>query len=216
MNSEISLENIVKATILPNATTNIELHNYHDDLFQSIPAKISYYVFVFITHVIGPTLMAGIISFEKWGGDSQKRNVINRLFSYALANLLVFTCLIGICRMWRDSVGVIDSKIMIWIECFGYISVTNFLLFTNQMAVLKYLYIVVWKRVKELDDGFWGFYLSTVTVCWSSFQCVIEHTPFEVRMRPFKLNVGNSTGSIVNERYINSLLSILTLIIFHL
>ena len=76
-----------------NSYTDFGLDNLHEYLYGSIWTKIFlYWIAVFITHIIGPILLSGMIIFETFGGDSQKRNVINRLLSLCWANQIIFQC----------------------------------------------------------------------------------------------------------------------------
>ena len=182
-------EKINRSEILFNSTVHLELDSFHTYLNEHLEAKISYYFLLFVTHIFGPILISGIISFERKGGDPQKRNVINRLFSMALTNAVVFCTLIGCCRSWGIMIGLISSNAMFWIECFGYIICNNVIMFMNQMTILRYLHIIVWKRVKDLDDGFLALMLSNATFGVSIWQCVYEHTPAVVRMLTFKVSM---------------------------
>ena len=154
------------------------------------------------THIFGPILTSGIICFERKGGDPQKRNVINRLFSMALLNQIIFSILVGSCRVWRMIFGLISVDAMFWIDFFGYIFCTNFVLFMNEMTILRYLHIVVWKRVRGLDDGFWAFFLSAATIGWSCWQCVFEHIPPHARMHVFKLSMDTQPSPKEETRYL--------------
>ena len=118
-----------------------------------------------------------------------KRNIINRLFSMALINAMLLCILTGFCRAWGVIIGLISSDVMFWIECFGYILCNNGMLFANEMTILRYLHIIVWKRVKEQDDEFVAAFLSATPVFISVWQCLCEHTPPEVRMNLFKLSM---------------------------
>ena len=90
---------------------------------------------------------------------------------------------------------------MIWIECFGYILCNNVMLFMNEMMILRYLQIIVWKRVKGVNDSFWASFLTTATISWSIWQCVWEHTPPEVEMEVFKMSMEVVPGSKDQKRY---------------
>ena len=187
--------------ILSNSTTYLPFNRFYDYLNEFVAAKISYFVIIVVTHVFGSVLVFGIISFERTGGDPQKRNVINRLFSNGLINHMLFCILVGCCRAWSMMFGLISSDVMIWIECFGYILCNNVMLFMNEMMILRYLQIIVWKRVKGLVDSFWASFLTTATVSWSIWQCVWEHSPLEVKMQIFQMSMEGAPESTDQKRY---------------
>ena len=100
-------ENNDTMTFLDNST-DFQLNSLHEYLYGSIPSKIFYFLMVFIEHLLGPVLMSGIVIFEKYGGDPQKRNILNRLLSMALTNQIMFSLVFGLCKVWRGAFGLID------------------------------------------------------------------------------------------------------------
>ena len=195
-----SLENMNVSIELSNDTRYFDLNTFFDYLNATLPAKIVYVFLTIITYIIASTLVLGIIIFERKGGDPQKRNVINRLLSMALINQILYCILVGGCRFWRLSFGLIHHDVMIWIEGFGYIFCSNFFLFMNEMTIFRYLHIVVWKRVRGLDDGFWAFFLSAATTGCSCCLYVYEHTPAQVQMHVFRISMEILPGSIGQNR----------------
>ena len=183
-----------------NATTYLQYFHFHDQLYDNIPAKIIYVFVLFTIHIVGPILLSGIIIFERNGGDPQKRNVINRLFSKTLTNLIIFNIVVGGSKICREVFGLLNFNIMILIEYIGYISVSNTILYSNEMTIIKYLHIIVWKRVKGINDEFWAFFLSVVTLSWSTWQCIQEHIPNQMKMHLFKISSANFPGPIADER----------------
>ena len=135
----------------------------YEHLYGTIEGKIVLYGSLFLTSVIGPLLAIGIVIFETFGGDSQKRTIVNRLLSIGLGNFAVYSVLVGIVRVVRDICGLLDFQIMVWIELFISFWKLPGILFYNQMTVSRYLFIVVWKRMKILDDQFWFVFLSLST-----------------------------------------------------
>ena len=147
-----------------------------------------------VVHIIGPILISGMIAFESFGGDPQKRNVINRLLSLCWANQIMFSLLLGSCRIWRDIFGLIDIRIMTWIEGFAKIFGVAIILFYDEMTILRFLYIVVWKRVIVFDDKFWTLYLSMLTYLWCFCFITINKQSSSVNMYLFQLYTGNSSA----------------------
>ena len=185
--------------VLENST-DFFLNKLNNDLYGSTVAKIGFGFMVGINHVIGPILMLGIVLFEMNGGDPQKRNLINMLQSIALINLILFTCLLGGCKIWRQAVGLIQFDTMKILERVGYVMLANIILLTDQMTILKYLHIIVWKRVKGLNDGFLAYFCGFTTLLWSLTITLIDHLPYAMQNRTmhlfqFKMMTGNSPYS---------------------
>ena len=146
---------------------------------------------IFICHIVGPILHLGIIIFETFGGDPQKRNIINRLMSLCCVNLILGTSLTGVCRVWRALFGLIDVQIVTWIDFIGQVFLGSVTFFFNEMTILRYLYIVVWKRVRGFDDRFWTLFLCILTYSWTFCLAVINKHHSEVNLVPLKLVTAN-------------------------
>ena len=174
-----------------NVSTNMQLERLHDSLYGSVPCKIIYIFLLVLTHILGPLALVGIIAYEKRSGDPQKRNIINRLQTFGITNQIIFSTILGLVRVWRELFGLIDLHSMIWIECFSYIAALNFLLFFNEMTVIQVMYIVIWKRVKEINDEFWAVFLSITTTCFSCWITTAEHISNELYLFPLKLHTAN-------------------------
>ena len=121
--------------------------------------KTILYVNILLSSLIGPTLMFGIVIFEMFGGDSQKRTILNRLLSAILFNSAILSIIFGISRIARDVVGPFDYNTALFIR----ISASFFKLatyfFYNTLTICRFLFIVVWKRMKGIQDKFWAYFL---------------------------------------------------------
>ena len=87
------------------------LYNY---LYGDIPGKIVLYSNLLLSSVIGPILILGIVIFEMFGGDSQKRTILNRLLSALLINIAVSCVINGIIRSIRDAFGLLSFKLALF------------------------------------------------------------------------------------------------------
>ena len=176
-----------------NVSADFEPNNMYYHLYGDSWSKTFLYLFtIFIVHILGPILNSGIIIFESFGGDPQKRNVINRLLSLCCANQIIFALILGFCRIWRETFGLIDVSIMVWIEGFAQTFAKSIILFYDEMTILRFLYIVVWKRVRIFDDNFWTLYLSMLTYLWCCCLTIIDKQSSPVHLYLFQLCTGNS------------------------
>ena len=183
-----------------SVSTNTELERLFAYMYGSMICKTSYILLLILTHILGPLLLLGIIAFEKRGGDPQKRNIINRLQSIGISSHIIFTIIIGLIRSWRGIFGLIDFDVMIWIECLAYTALSNCILIFDEMAIIQFMYIIVWKRVKGVDDEFWALFLSLATASVSCWMSIVEHLPDKLYIIPLKLNTANLNETLDDIR----------------
>ena len=179
----------------------MQLERLHDSLYGSVPCKIIYIFLLVLTHILGPLALVGIIAYEKRSGDPKKRNIINRLQTFGITNQIIFSTILGLVRVWRELFGLIDLHSMIWIECFSYIAALNFLLFFNEMTVIQVMYIVIWKRVKEINDEFWAVFLSITTTCFSCWITMAEHISNKLYLLKLYPNSSGFFQNIIEKYY---------------
>ena len=141
---------------MDNNTDEIETKTeilYHY-LYGDIPGKIVLYSNLLLSSVIGPILILGIVIFEMFGGDSQKRTILNRLLSALLINIGVSSVINGIIRSTRDAFGLLDFKLALFFRISVLFFMSTAYIFYSMLTIFRYLYIVVWKRMRGVQDKF--------------------------------------------------------------
>ena len=196
-----SSESPIGLTTSINNSTNAKLERFHEELFGFPPARFSQILLLIVNHIIGPILLTGIIAYEKYGGDPQKRNIINRLQSMSIASLIISTEIFGIVQILREIFGLIDFNVMIWIECLFCMCFCNALLFFAEMSVLHLLYIVVWKRVKAINDELWACFLAITTNLVSFWVVLVDHISRKMFVGVLMVHTSNSNESFDEIRY---------------
>ena len=115
----------------------------YDYLYGDVTGKTTLYINILLSSLLGPTLMFGIVIFEMFGGDSQKRTIMNRLLSAIFINCAILSIILGICRIARDVVGPFDYNTALFFR----ISASFFKLaayfFYNSLTICRFLFIVV-------------------------------------------------------------------------
>ena len=197
----LSIEIAIALTTSMNLSTNTKLEIYYDELFGNPTAKFAQIVFLTLTYLIGPILLSGIIAYEKYGGDPQKRNIINRLQTLGVASIIMGSVIHGIVIIVRELFGLIDFDVMIWIECLFCMLCCNALLFFAEMSVFHLLYIVIWKRVRVIYDEFWACFLSTSTSLISFWVVLVDHIPQRMFIPSLMVLTANSKESFQEIRY---------------
>ena len=197
-----SFQDSIALILQSNVSTEIKLDLFHAYLYGSLPSKIGYYLMICVVHLMGPIMLLGMVIFETFGGDPQKRNLINRLHSLAITNQIIFSVLAGIARVCREIFGLIDISIMIWIESVSQMFLFCVILFADEMVTLHFLYVVVWKRVRIMDDQVWAYFLAFLSWILSLCCVVIEHIPTQMNMGRFKINTKNLCEDFESARYL--------------
>ena len=140
----------------------------YDFLYGDIEGKIILYITIFLITIIGPILIFGIVVFETFGGDSQKRTIINRLLSGLLMNCALLGIIIGVSRIIRDGYGLIDPQLEICIRSAPrMIMIIAAYLYYFSLTIWRYLFIVVWKRMRGVQDEFFSIFITKTIYVFS-------------------------------------------------
>ena len=140
------------ANASPLMSLMVEYHHY---LYGSTISKIGLYLAHFAISFIGPLLSFGIVLYENFGGDRQKRNIMNQLLSGFIITCFVPNTIFSICKIWFDLFGLIDATTMSILVGFCYFVFMNAFGYINELNLLRFMYIVKWKRIKVINDQFW-------------------------------------------------------------
>ena len=148
-----------------NGTYKLSLvEEYHIYLYGAVLSKVWFYLSHFIVAFIGPCMSIGIVLYEIFGGDRQKRNIMNQLLSGFIITCFIPNTICSMCKIWLDLFGLIDERIMCCLIAFCYFVVLLGIAFVNELTIIRFMYIVVWKRVKVINDQFWFPVLSVSNV----------------------------------------------------
>ena len=120
--------------------------------------KILVVFFGILIEIISIFLCCCIVYFEKYGGNVQKRTILNKILS-SICLLMIFSNILPLNTfLLRIILGPIPSwlaKILFFypkVFC-GFAT----MLYLNEMIIIRYLSIFVWKRVPPINDSI--FYL---------------------------------------------------------
>ena len=135
-------------------------------LYGDLSGKMILYSNIAASSLVGPMLMIGIVIFEMLGGDSHKRTIVNRLLSAILINIVLWSVLRGIIRTVRDVAGLLDMNLSLFLRISAQFFINAIYIFYNALTISRYLFIVVWKRMRGVQDKFWSwlFYLSAYSL----------------------------------------------------
>lgn len=81
-----------------------------------------------------------------------------RLLSALLINASIAIILTGIIRTIRHAVGLLDYNQALFLRLLVRFFVNSAYTFYNILTVFRYLLIVVWKRMRGVQDTFWAFF----------------------------------------------------------
>ena len=174
----------------------------YEHIYGTTERKILLYISLFLVYVVGPLLALGIVLYENFGSDRQKRTIVNRLLSFGVGNIAVYCVLSGTFRVIRDVCGLLDYRMMVWINSFTLIFKLSGVFFYTEMTICRFLFIVVWKRIKVMDDDFFmrvlGLSTYTITIILPSFAIPLGYDPNDGLL--IKLARENSDYSGANKR----------------
>ena len=156
LNTSIPARNISSITIYE--------YMYGDDISYAI-----YYSALVLILVVGPVLCLTIVLYEHYGGDRQKRTIINRLASLIFTNIALQSCIWSILRIMRDMFGLLPTNMTTVAAMFAVTVQISSLFFVTELTIFRFLYIVVWRRMKTIEDDFWNFVLTVSTALVSVY-----------------------------------------------
>ena len=146
---------------MSNITEEIENKTelLYDFLYGDAPGKTVLYSNIALCSLIGPILMLGIVTFEMFGGDSQKRTIVNRLLSAVLINISIIGVIAGFTRVIRDVDGLIDFNLAMFLMLSSKFFKNAAIILYNVLTIFRFLFIVVWKRMTGVHDKFWSYFI---------------------------------------------------------
>ena len=144
-----------------NLTTSSEI--LYEYLYGDSFSRIIYYFGIAIVLLLGPLSCTAIVLYERFGADSQKRTIINRLSSLFFTNIAIQSIIWSILRILRDSLGLLPTHLITPVILVSHSIKLSTMLFITEITVLRFMYIVVWKRMRTLNDDFWGIVLAIST-----------------------------------------------------
>ena len=125
--------------------------------------------------LVGPFLSITIVFYEYFGSDRQKRTILNRLSSHIFLNIAINSFIWSIIRILRDILGLLNYSFITPVALFSagiWISSSFFL---TELTVTRFLYIVIWKRLKAINDDFWNCVLLLSNILVAIYFCIGIH-----------------------------------------
>ena len=144
----------------------------YEYLYGNITHYVTYYFGLVLVFILGPLLSLPIVFYERFGADRQKRTIINQLLSLIFINITIQSCIWSVFRLVRGTVGLLEDDSILLIILFSQVLTTSSLFFSTEVTVLRFLYIVVWRRMKTINDDFWNVVLMISTYAISVFYSI--------------------------------------------
>ena len=139
---------------------SIQIYEY---LYGNAVSHVCYYGLLTLTFIVGPLLCSTIVFYEHFGADSQKRTIINRLCSVIFSNITICSIIWSIVRILRDALGLLPTHLVrMTYFCLETIGLST-VLFATELAIIRFLYIVIWKHMKTINDEFWMRFVAIST-----------------------------------------------------
>lgn len=136
----------------------------YDEIYDDWKLQAVTIVIALVLLAIGNVLWIGIIQFEKFGGDPQKRSLANMLTSMAsiacciiqdnTVSMLLIRASLGTCL--PSFLGLTTVFIRRWLSCMIAMFITGILIYKS-LQVYKYYFVA------RLNDEFWARFLGIWT-----------------------------------------------------
>ena len=149
-----------------------EIYNY---LYGDWLSRTFYFFVIGVVLTLGPVLGTTMVLFERFGADSQKRTIINRLCSFIFINASIKSFSWGVLRILRDKLGLLNLKLFYPISIMAMVLELSIALFITEITIFRFLYIVVWKRMKVINDEFWTIVLAASTYLVTFYIILMYH-----------------------------------------
>jgi hypothetical protein len=149
-----------------NNTTTLEYES------ASSTVKVLSTLNLITIEIIGNLLLGGIIHFEKWGCDPQKRDLSNQLISIGCQMIIYMTLILGtisyIRIMISVPIGKVCGTIFVWTR-----QLTRFssILVILEYLVHKNIQLFKWKIAAGLNDDLVTQFLRVFNIC-----CALVYT----------------------------------------
>ena len=151
--------NITNSSLRHEEMDNITIAIYEYLYKANFASSVFYYILLLIILIFGPFLCVTIVVYENFGSDRQKRTIINRLSSHVFSNIAINSFIWSILRIIRDNVGLLSHSLTASINSLSAVVWISSTLFITELVIFRFLYIVVWRRMKEINDEFWHYIL---------------------------------------------------------
>ena len=155
--------------------SSIDQSVIYDYIYGDFPSRVSYYIAIFLIVTVGSFLSLTIVIYESFGADPMKRTIISRLHSLIFSNLVITFWIWGLFRILRDLYGLLPSEKLTFVLCITQSIGVSSVLFTTERTIFQFLYIVIWKSVRQINDEFWVKFLAVSSYSVAFFSCSIAH-----------------------------------------
>ena len=139
------------SNLLPSVTCNINFTQPEIDPLQLKIFDVCLWTSTVTAWTLGPLLMFGIIHYEKFGGDPQKRSLGNRLISSAVKTLAAFAfCWQILLLLNRYDLANLFVYITLT-RCYMGLALAS-IGFVETSVALRYFQVFVWEHIKEINE----------------------------------------------------------------
>ena len=178
--------NITNSSLRSEEMEKITIAIYEYLYRANFASSLFYYILLLIILIFGPFLCVTIVVYENFGSDRQKRTIINRLSSHVFSNIAINSFIWSILRIIRDNVGLLSHSLAASINSISAVVWISSTFFITELVIFRFLYIVVWRRMKEINDEFWHYILLlsniliSITFAIGNYLC--GHTGYDKMM----------------------------------
>ena len=123
--------------------------------------KMAMIVFALTTLFLGTIALGCIWHFERYGGDPQKRTILNQLIGLLALNNLFGQAPQLLTVSYRLLFGPLTVQMAMWSFIAVTIASSMVILFIlDEIILIRWLSVFVWKQLPPINDDFFGMFLT--------------------------------------------------------
>ena len=142
--------------------------NFYEGLMKWDWFKLVYIIFHILLTLVAPTVLYGIVWYERCGSDMQYRCLTNRILSH-ICLITVVRCLTAriayVAILFVSPISLNQCDIFIFLGRYSFICTINEIVLWQG---IKYFYIIKWQYLVNLNDTFSANFLTMCNLLLSA------------------------------------------------
>ena len=153
------LDETIKSSANISETNNADIIDDFAEIFNPLGIRIIYFLLWIIYMTLSNAFYALLILYEKYGEDTMKRSINNRLWSQVGLAMILHNCVCNTIFILRFIFGPLCFGIAVLESWVGNIFISWVLLVLAEVSVMNALLIYKFSWIVGIDENFAGKFL---------------------------------------------------------